>query len=556
MSDNKKKLTDSEKLINGGIDLSKKELDELKARGVEESAAILERRQMKLATMPGYKEFVQIQQKTEILKNMFQNKIEKETLKDAKVFKTSNEYKQKFTPSTVENLVSGDKKETKNRTSFVKKLFEAPLTKALSKPTFTGKNTSETMEQFLFFMKKVDEDRVNYQNDKMSFDKQEEERRETRHKEIINVFLEATKAKRRASRKLEEKKKEVKKEEKPAPAPAPTPARTPAPAPAPVPAPPPVSVSPPAPKPASAPTQPAATASRQSPAKVEVPTTTNLPPVSPAVVAPTAKIATKAATGIAAAAAAISIAGETGAKTEGEALKKVGQIVPNDPEPGQYSYGIFGMNTKSKTIHQFAKMNPQFNLEGEPGTKKFDENWMNVVKNNPKELYDAQLKWYNKVILQPLKGELGKEIPKEFVNDNRVIAYMADRRIQYGRVMEKSAFEFANKAKTPEEFLERMTEYDIENVGKAFATYLKNHPKNSPGLIKRIQQRKIKALQIPTDSSMNIEDRTVENASMKRDINSRGQTNAIIVNNTTNNNKSVSRPQTNTEPDVNPMVGR
>jgi len=55
MSDSNKKLTDAEKLIDGGIDLSKKELAELKRRGVEEADEILLRRKMKLATIPGYK---------------------------------------------------------------------------------------------------------------------------------------------------------------------------------------------------------------------------------------------------------------------------------------------------------------------------------------------------------------------------------------------------------------------------------------------------------------------------------------------------------------------
>ena len=55
-------------------------------------------------------------------------------------------------------------------------------------------------------------------------------------------------------------------------------------------------------------------------------------------------------------AAAISILGETGARTPEQALKKGGQIVGGDPEPGYYSYGIFGMNSKSKTIDALMKL--------------------------------------------------------------------------------------------------------------------------------------------------------------------------------------------------------
>ena len=91
--------------------------------------------------------------------------------------------------------------------------------------------------------------------------------------------------------------------------------------------------------------------------------------------------------------AQISIAGETSAKTREGALKKAGQIVPNDPKPGQFSYGVFGMNTNG-AIYKFVAENPQFGLTAKPGTNEFNKQWETLAQTRGKELYNAQLLWY------------------------------------------------------------------------------------------------------------------------------------------------------------------
>ena len=190
MSDSNKKLTDAEKLIDGGIDLSKKELAELKRRGVEEADEILLRRKMKLATMPGYKEFMLTQAKSEILKNMFQQRIERETLKDAKSFQAGNQYKNKFSSSNLTGAVPSNK-------TTAKRVSANPFSSIKSNSTIMGKDPSATMENFMTLMRKIDEDKVRYQNQKIAFERKQEAIRENHHKEIVNVFLEATKATRR-----------------------------------------------------------------------------------------------------------------------------------------------------------------------------------------------------------------------------------------------------------------------------------------------------------------------------------------------------------------------
>lgn len=187
--------------------------------------------------------------------------------------------------------------------------------------------------------------------------------------------------------------------------------------------------------------------------------------------------------------AMISVRGETSQTTRSGAIAKGGQIVPNDPKPGVYSYGIFGLNSGSSTIQTFILENPQFGLTAKPGTPEFNQQWENLAKTKGNELYNAQLLWYQNNILEPIKSYLKTVLPPDIANDARVVGYMADRRIQYGGVMENSAIKYSSVAQNGEEFLQRMTEFDMANLGKAFKTYLANNPKNIQGLQNRVQNR-------------------------------------------------------------------
>lgn len=211
--------------------------------------------------------------------------------------------------------------------------------------------------------------------------------------------------------------------------------------------------------------------------------------------------------------ARISIAGETSESTREGAIKKSGQIVPNDPKPGQFSYGIFGMNTNG-AIYKFVAENPQFGLTAKPGTNEFNQQWETLAQTRGKELYNAQLLWYEYNILEPLKKELSTLLPNSLGTDARIVAYLADRRVQYGRTMETSAIRYSSVATTPEDFLARMTEFDLQNIGKAFTTYLKNNPRNAQGLRNRINNRLKSAMSF--DSGDMINDTSAENMRLRR----------------------------------------
>ena len=274
----------------------------------------------------------------------------------------------------------------------------------------------------------------------------------------------------------------------------------------------------PAPKPATPAAKPPASAPAAKP-----PAPAAKPTVKPST-------AVKLSTG----AAAISIFGETGAKTPEQALKKGGQIVGNDPSAGYYSYGIFGMNSKSKTIDDFVVQNPQFGFKEKPGTKEFNEEWKKVASERAKELFDAQMDWYEKNVFDPLKKDLSSKLPNGFGEDPRVISYFADRRIQYGKVQENSAIEYAKSSSTPTEFLEKITDYDLNTLNLSFPTALKNNPDIRKGLENRVKNRKSLSLSINNSGNV-IVTGAKENQELKESLNRDKRAQDTVTNNITTN---------------------
>jgi hypothetical protein len=231
----------------------------------------------------------------------------------------------------------------------------------------------------------------------------------------------------------------------------------------------------------------------------------------------------------------ISIRGETGARTPQEAKSKSSQIVKNDPKPGEKSYGVFGMNTLSKSIHQFVRQNPQFNFKSEPGTDQFDKEWKEVAEKKSDELFQAQMRWYSTNVLEPLRSEIKTLLPPTISSDESVLALMADRRIQYGRVMEKDALAHASSAKTAQEFIDAVTYFDKINIGKAFKTYLASNPGNEFGLLNRIKLRRNLALQVSSNNiGQAIQESTVQNSDIKKELLASSGGNTTIINETQN----------------------
>ena len=157
---------------------------------------------------------------------------------------------------------------------------------------------------------------------------------------------------------------------------------------------------------------------------------------------------------------------------------------------GGYSYGYFGINSKGddrSPIASFVRENPQFGLKSKPGTKEFNEEWKNLAATKQDELTQAQEAWYNKHVLSTVVSDYAKILPTKIISDPRVQAYLADRRNQYGNTYDKPAI-IANKdANSPEEFIKRVSAYDLSHLEKNFPTALSTEEAKGPGKKERFK---------------------------------------------------------------------
>ena len=362
-------------LANGGADLTKSQLEQVKSLGKKLSQMKLDAQRMKLATQPGYAESVLVPLQRKILEqsgnmNYAQAaKIRKKGFADLMTDKlTSGQgvfssvrstlsdrskarsmaFKEKFDPLNIAKVLtggsnlapailgkllgrkpsdikyfSGKKEYTPRRESSYFNNYTPP-----SMSSGGSQKATASLNKMLSFMEKSRTDDMQEQDTLDSFKEMNENKREDRHKEVMDVFIEATKVRRKAMKHMakEAKKRparekaETKKETKPAktePKTEATPAKTEAPS----------------------TTKPVETAPTAAPAP---PTVTPKPPiVKPAIEA--AKTAVKVGVGVAGMATMNSAIGgaESGGNYDvsyGDSLdKKTGKMVnrAKDPKTGK-----------------------------------------------------------------------------------------------------------------------------------------------------------------------------------------------------------------------------
>jgi outer membrane biosynthesis protein TonB len=302
--------------------------------------------------------------------------------------------------------------------------------------------------------------------------------------------------------------------------------------------------------------------------KTKPPETTT--PVSPAAPATTGiSTAVKIGAGVAAggiglsAAAKLSLKAEQGVKSTEDALQpnndpkrvqkgefsdpsipKVGAATPDVSK--STSYGLFGINnirSKGKdgkpipgtsTMDAFIKDNPQLNLP-DPGsnlepevTKKFNQAWWQVSKQDPKGMLKSQLDFYKNKFENPAIESLNKAgISKEIANNPGVQVYMVDRKIAYGSALLDKAMNYAKDAKTPKEFIRLISEFDDTHLrlknseGKNIGIYGdktsdEKYKEIEHGLHNRIQTRTAAALEHVNDVGSNLNQSSVQNKDIKQ----------------------------------------
>lgn len=468
----------AELLVDGGRQLNKQQLKIVKERGKQEAEEKLQMLAMEMATKPGYREMILAPVMAQLMQSsMSPNSNAGAPKKPAPAAPTPAI---QAAPTPTEKPV-----ETKSKVSDATKATTNKLLKSLSSTEgvedITGSSTdAEILGSIYKLMTKTEGlKKLRYdkeRNEKESLEKESQKR----HEELLAAFgaqknIPEQKTKDPKPAKLPKVKKPKKPKVKKGKATTTTqtpPAATPSPKP-------------------SATAAPAASSAASTAAKVGLGV---------------------AGAGIAAI-AAISIFGETSAIGKKATLAKSGQVKGNDPEPGHFSYGFFGMNSKSRTIHAFVGQHPEFGLTAKPGTEEFNKQWKALAEARPEELYNAQFDWYNKNIIDPLKTDL-KSLQLDYGNDDRILAYMADRRVQYGKTMETQALKYASAGSNATEFINRMTDFDLENIGTAFKTYLSNNPNDTFGLKSRIERRKMLAMQVTQDTGNTLDSTSKNNAEL------------------------------------------
>jgi lysozyme family protein len=258
-------------LANGGDDLTKSQLEQVKSLGKQLSQMKLDAQRMKLATQPGYAESVLVPLQRKILEqsgnmNYAQAaKIRKKGFADLMTDKlTSGQdtfsstrsalsdrskarsmgLKEKFDPLNIAKVLtggsniapailgrllgrnksdikyfSGKKEYTPRRESSYFNNYTPP-----SMSSGGSQKATRVLEKMLSFMEKSRTDDMQEQDTLDSFKEMNENMREDRHKEVMDVFIEATKVRRKAMKHMakEAKKRparekaETKKETKPA----------------------------------------------------------------------------------------------------------------------------------------------------------------------------------------------------------------------------------------------------------------------------------------------------------------------------------------------------
>src|SRR5882672_8361449 len=141
---------------------------------------------------------------------------------------------------------------------------------------------------------------------------------------------------------------------------------------------------------------------------------------------------------------------------------------------GSKSYGPFGLNSRSGSVAEFARENPELGLTEEPGTPEFGKQWNRAsALNSGADMKKAHEDWHQKHIMSGLPEQMIKAgIDPSIANDPRVKTYMADRKIQMGGAGLNNALMSGKSSNSPEEFLGRVSQTDKERIPYNFASYL------------------------------------------------------------------------------------
>jgi hypothetical protein len=250
---------------------------------------------------------------------------------------------------------------------------------------------------------------------------------------------------------------------------------------------------------------------------------------------------------------------------------KLGAATPDTQN--STSYGLFGISnirnkkTNKSTLDAFIEQNPQLGLPdpGDPKNpaqvKAFNEAWWNLAKTRPQDLLKAQAKFF-KTNVEAIATKGLSNLPPEIANNPGVQAYMIDRQTQFGNTMLNSALQYASGARTPQEFINLISEHDRNNLRQIFkSTSDADFQRLEKGLIHRIKDRtdtatamSVSNVNTPvTDNptGANVDASSKENKDLKKSVND-SPAPATVNSTTVNTSKSSSQKQDEQKEDDRP----
>lgn len=209
-------------LKNQGRDLSKRQLELVQQRGRENAAENILRQQMEQASKPGYAESVLIPVRRKILaESTKQTKpTQKESTEQEKepalesMAKVGKKMTQKFEPAKVAKFVSKNPL-PKDRTIARRRSFTELAKSAFEKIMGYNEDPVYVSKKIVTFLKKKKSEDKKLYNDKKRTMVDQEIRNDLRHKEIMDLFIEATKKQKKVEKLIKEdagksKKKKIK----------------------------------------------------------------------------------------------------------------------------------------------------------------------------------------------------------------------------------------------------------------------------------------------------------------------------------------------------------
>jgi len=200
------------------------------------------------------------------------------------------------------------------------------------------------------------------------------------------------------------------------------------------------------------------------------------------------------------AAQAVSRKMEVNVNTKEDALKNAHRRVTGDTNDST-ALGVYGISSwrgaggKGKStldsfIDDYNRDHPNNKITEDPGEKadnpKFLAQWNNIPA---KDLLEAQDKWYENRVYKPTATALEDSgVSKDIFSSDKVLAYMSDRTNQQGlgNITKAIKAAGATNSKTPDEFIDAMTKYDLSRIESKFRTNIKE---NGPGRVRALENR-------------------------------------------------------------------